>query len=492
MQYRNNSQKAGETQAVWKNGAPPLYCAIVILWRYILRAHVGPFVFSIVTLMFIFLLQFVMKFIDQLVGKGLTPWVICELIALNLAWMLVLAVPMSVLVATLMAFGDLSSRNEITAMKAGGVSIYRMLIPILLAGITVGGIMVWFNNHVLPESNHRLKALTTDIRRKKPTIALVNGVFSQDIPGYSLLVRKASVTSNDLEGVTIYDFSSPTTNVLITAERGTISFSPDYRKILMYLERGEIHELNLQEMNSYRKIRFTKHRIAMNVEGFDFERSQASAFSRGDREMGAREMLAVVDSLEQTRAGIERDLAGSLDREAAAVADGRWSETLSPGGISGSHFPQTAPVRARNLSAIVTTSLFRVEASLRQIDQYWVEIHKKYSIPAACIVFVLVGLPLGVMSRRGGFGIAATLSLGFFVVYWACLIGGEKLADRAILSPFWGMWVANILIGLAGVYLTYRVGRESLLIDWSIFYRFVPRRWRSTLPDETPRDALAS
>jgi lipopolysaccharide export system permease protein len=462
----------------------------MILSRYILRAHAGPFIFSIVTLMFIFLLQFVMKFIDQLVGKGLTAWVIIELIILNLSWMLVLAVPMSVLVATLMAFGDLSSRNEITAMKAGGVSIYRMLLPVLLAGTIIGGIMVWFNNHVLPESNHRLKALTTDIRRKKPTIALVNGVFSQDIPGYSLLVRKLSVNGSDLEGVTIYDFSNPTTNVVITAERGRISFSPDYRKILMFLERGEIHELNLQEMNSYRKIRFTRHRIAMNVEGFDFERSQATAFSRGDREMGAREMLRVVDSLERTRRGIEQELSDNIGKEFASVATGQWSGTLPWGGIPGAAAPQNASIRARNLSANVTTTLFRVESLDRQTDQYWVEIHKKYSIPAACVVFVLVGLPLGVMARRGGFGIAATLSLGFFVVYWACLIGGEKLADRAILSPFWGMWVANMLIGIAGLYLTYRIGREAMLIDWSFVQRLVPHRWRSTLPDETPRDTL--
>jgi lipopolysaccharide export system permease protein len=441
---------------------------VMLLSRYILRAHVGPFVFSIVTLMFIFLLQFVMKFIDQLVGKGLTPWVIIELIALNLSWMLVLAVPMSVLVATLMAFGDLSSRNEITAMKAGGVGIYRMMMPVLFAGIVVCAIMIWFNNRVLPESNHRLKALTTDIRRKKPTIALVDGVFSQDISGYSLLVKKASEAGNDLEGVTLYDYSNPTMNVVITAERGTISFSPDYRKILMYLENGEIHELNLQEMNSYRKIRFTRHRIAMNVEGFDFERSQASAFSRGDREMGAPEMLSVADSLEQARRALEEELAATIAGEMKTVANGRWSGTLATGGIPGAAESQTALIRARNLGANVTTALFRVEALERQTDQYWVEIHKKYSIPTACIVFVLVGLPLGVMTRRGGFGIA----------------------DRAILSPFWGMWIANILIGAAGIYLTYRVGREALIIDWSIFRRLIPRRWRTTLPDEEPADAL--
>jgi lipopolysaccharide export system permease protein len=113
-----------------------------------------------------------------------------------------------------------------------------------------------------------------------------------------------------------------------------------------------------------------------------------------------------------------------------------------------------------------------------------VEIHKKYSIPVACIVFVLVGVPLGIMSRRGGFGIAATLSLGFFVLYWTCLIGGEKLADRDILSPFLGMWMANILIGLVGVYLTVRTAKETLVINWNFFTRFVPKKWRSTTEEE--------
>jgi len=203
-------------------------------------------------------------------------------------------------------------------------------------------------------------------------------------------------------------------------------------------------------------------------------------------------MLVLLDSLKQARSVVVRQLAEITRDEMTTLADGRWRGALPGGGIPGAGEPQTALIRARTLSAAVTTELFRVEALERQIDQYWVEIHKKYSIPAACIVFVLVGLPLGVMARRGGFGIAATLSLGFFVMYWASLIGGEKLADRAILSPFWGMWIANIILGAMGAYLTYRVGREALLIDWSIFMRLVPRKWRTALPDEAPNDAAVT
>jgi len=454
-----------------------------ILSWYILRAHAGPFLFSVATLMFLFLLQFVMKFIDQLVGKGLTAWVIMELIILNLSWMLVLAVPMSVLVAVLMAFGELSSRNEITVMKASGVSIYRMLAPVLIAGAVVALLMVWFNNYVLPESNHRLKTLTVDIRRKKPTLAIVDGVFSHDITGYSILVRKTFKENNDLEGITLYDYRNPMQSVVITAEKGRISFSPDYRKLILDLQEGEVHELDLQKIHSYRRARFTTLRRAMNVEGFDFERSSTSTFSRGDREMSAATMAAIVDSLRGLRGSMEEHLRQRMTEEAGRLVA---PETLPGGPVpeEGQSPAARALQKAQFLSTEVTSTLFRMEMLSKQIGQYLVEIHKKYSIPAACIVFVLVGVPLGIMARKGGFGIAATLSLGFFVLYWACLIGGEKLADRNYVAPWLGMWAANIIIGLLGAYLTFRVGRETLLINWNFLYRFIPRQWRTPMVDE--------
>jgi len=458
-----------------------------LLSSYILRAHFGPFVFSLATLMFLFLLQFVMKFIDQLVGKGLTPWLITELIALNLAWMLVLAVPMSVLVATLMAFGDLSSKNEITSMKASGVSIYRMIAPVMFVAVIVAILLVQFNNEILPEANHRAKTLAIDIRRKKPTLSLVAGMFSQDISGYSILVRKTFEKTNDLEGITLYDYTNPNTNVVITAENGTISFSPDYRKLIMDLRKGEIHELDLTNMTSYRKLRFVNHRIAMPVEGFDFERSAEGAFSRGDRELSAQEMRAIVDSLQQAQDLLIAEFRRIATAEMERVLAGK---ELPPAARAGVRFPANQPPpsplhQVRMVSSSVANQTFRINDVERQKNQYEVEIHKKYSIPAACLVFVLIGIPLGIMSRRGGFGIAATLSLGFFLLYWAFLIGGEKLADRGLTSPFWGMWSANVLIGIIGVYLMLRIGRETVVIHWEGLKRLVPKRWRTELADES-------
>ncbi len=472
---------------------------------YLLRAHIGPFFFSVCTLMFLFLLQFVMKFIDQLVGKGLSAWTIFELITLNLAWMLVLAVPMSVLVAVLMAFGDLSSRNEITAMKASGVSIYRMMAPVVVVAGILATILVVFNNDVLPEANHRAKTLTMDIRRKRPTFSMVAGLFSQEIQGYSMLVKKTFERSNDLEGITLYDYTNPNSNVVITAERGTISFSQDARKLIMDLHKGEIHELNLANMVEYKRVRFENHRIVTDVQGFDFERTEEGTVMRGDRELSAHVMQHIVDSLQQSRQmldsglqnlviqDMERLLTGLVPPKPAPPTEGQiqfgtfnMPAQLLQTTIRGT---ESAETRVRVTSSTVQNELLRIDMENRRIDQYKVEIHKKYSIPIACIVFVLVGVPLGIMSRRGGFGIAATLSFGFFLMYWAFLIGGEKLADRNLLSPFWGMWAANILLGIIGVYLTLRIGKEAVVIDWGFMRRLIPKRWRKDLPDDASYNA---
>ncbi|HLF14422.1 MAG TPA: LptF/LptG family permease [Bacteroidota bacterium] len=434
---------------------------------YILRAHLAPFLFSLITLMFVFLLQFLMKAVDQLVGKGLGFWVIGELILLSLAWMVVLAVPASVLVATLMGFGKLSSQNEITALRAGGMSLPKMMATVIAAAAVLGLLTVEFNNRVLPEANHRFKLLMMDIRRIKPTLSINAGLFNQDLSGYSILARTVSEYSSDLGGLTIYDYTDPSMNVVITADRGRVSFTPDYRRVVMDLSDGEIHRFRPSVQGEYRRIDFARHRIAMDAEGFDFERSAENAFSRSDRELSADVMRAIVDSL-RAEAAATREL----------IFEDRPASRGSPGFSRIPAFPipdSSADLEAARLAAqrvrlqIMNSENRRqtIESLGRQINSYMVEIHKKYAIPAACLVFVFIGVPLGVMARRGTFGVAATLSLGFFLMYWASLIGGEKLGDRGIMPAWLGMWMANIVLGAIGLVLTVRLTKEIPMITLS-------------------------
>lgn len=450
----------------------------MILYRHILRAHIGPFFFSFFTLMFIFLLQFIMKFVDDLVGKGLAAFVIAELIILNLAWMVVLAIPMSVLVAVLMAFGGLSSQNEITAMKASGVSLYRMMLPVLLASMFITYLAIEFNNKILPEANHKAKTLMIDIRKKKPTLTLNAGMFSQEVSGYSILVRKTFEHSNDLEGITIYDYTNPVATVVITAAKGTISFTQDFRKLIMDLNDGEIHQKDNDEENQYRRLRFAKHRILMNTEGFSLERSADGTFQRGDRELSAQTMSKIVDSLRNINENLTNEVRLSTIKSFNKIFEGQKIKIDSVQKIN------IAFNEAKFQLGNIENQLSIINYNHDRIDEYLVEIHKKYSIPFACIVFVLIGAPLGIISRRGGFGIAATLSLGFFVLYWSSLIGGEKLADRNLISPWFGMWAANIILGVFGIILTLRMGRETPAINWNYFQKFIPKSFRTSQTEE--------
>lgn len=463
----------------------------MILIKYILKNHVAPFLFSIFTLIAIFLLQFLMKFADKLVGKGLSVWVIIKLITYNLAWMVVLVVPMSVLVATLMAFGGMSQNNEIAILKATGISLYKMMIPPLIVSMIIAVLLVYFNNHVYPDANHAARLLMEDISRQKPTLSLVPGVFSQDVPNYSILARKIDQTKNKLEDITIYDYSNPPKINIVTATEGKIYLSRNQKKLIMDLTNGEIHETDNTNSLEYRRLRFQRHKIAMPAEQFTFEQS-APGGPRGDRELGAQDMLKIVDSLNVYKIQYDSELnkkilslINNIRLEPKALPDfvGKPPAERHNNFTEVNLFSKFVFLRAQQRikadeSSIMNT-LYRIDYYKKEINRYWVEIHKKYSLPFACIVFILIGAPLGTMTRKGGFGMAAGISLVFFLIYWAFLIGGEKLADRGLLSPFWGMWSANIFLGILGIILTIKSAREKITINFEFILKYVPKSWRN-------------
>lgn len=448
-----------------------------LLDRYILKSLIGPFVFALSVVIFVFLFQFLIKSLDQIVGKGLGIWLIIQLISLNLAWMVTLAVPMAILVASLMTFGTLSSQNELTIIKSGGISLQRMMLPLIIFSFIMFYLMIRFNNDVLPEANHKARVLLYDISKTKPTFILEPGKFSDDLQGVQILVKKTFPNSNLIEGVYIYDYSNPLSKNILTAKNGDISFTSDFKKVVLNLNNGEIHQLNIKdEKNDYRKVRFEKHMLIFNSEGFGFNSSDENAFIRGDRELSADAMNRIVDSLELSKESVYDKLieknSGDIKKflkinfidtvfRKQVIRD---FDTLRYSGQIGKKNPVTTEYDSLlsyiRLFVNKNSDLENIELSKKQIqkqiDSYDVEIYKKYSIPFACVVFALVGAPLGYRVRKGGFGIAAGLSLLFFLLYWACLIGGEKLADRTIISPFLSMWIANLLIGCFGLYLIYK------------------------------------
>ncbi len=417
-----------------------------------------------------------MKFAERLVGKGLDSWVITKLVAYNLSWMVVLVVPMATLVATLMAFGNLSQNNEVTIMKSSGISLYKMMIPPFLASIIVAVLLFQFNNDVLPDANHQAKILMSDISRTKPTLSLEPGFFSQEVNNYAILVRSINQKTNWLYQITIYDYSNGAKINVVTADSGKIFFSKDQSKLLMDLYNGEIHESDVQNTTLYRKLEFKKHIIAMNGDQFSFQ--QSGPTSRGERELSVNDMQIIVDSIKVQLNENTRNFSKEVKRHL-------FYDTTKVSSVSKNNLgknPELVYLRAiekvKTVKNIILSNFNRVEWTKREIEKYEVEIYKKYSLPGACIIFILIGAPLGVMVRKGGFGVAAGISLFFFLVYWAFLIGGEKLSERGFFSPFIGMWAANIVLGIVGIILTIKTNKEAKTISFNFIKKLIPKKFR--------------
>ena len=443
----------------------------MILDKYILKNHLIPFIYASLSLMGIFLLQFLMKFADRLVGKGLGFWVITKLIVYNLAWMVVLVIPMATLVATLMAYGNMSQNDEITIIKSSGVSLYRMITAPLLASVVLAYLLFLFNDNVLPDANHKAKVLMQDISRQKPTLSLTPGMFSQEITNYSILARGVNPKTNMLSNLTIYNYTNPIKIDIVTAREGKLFFSKDQKKLIMDLKNGEIHQSDITDKNLYRRLHFKKHRIIMNADQFSFQQS-GPGVPRGDRELSTTAMANIIDSLEL----IKKSSLTALNKQVEKYFYINSSLNKNISYKKNNAVYSKAIINVTTAKNVILSNYNRINFLQNKINEYWVEIYKKYALPFACIVFVIIGAPIGVKVKKGGFGVSASISLFFFLIYWAFLIWGEKLGNRNILSPFLGMWTANILLSFIGGILIIKSVKETKIIQLTKLRKFIPKK----------------
>jgi lipopolysaccharide export system permease protein len=426
----------------------------MLLARYILRTHAAPFLFGTVVIMVLFLLQYIMRWVDQLASKGLDIATIVMFLVLNLSWIVVLAVPVGVLFSTIMAFGAMSTTHEVTVMKASGVGLLRMMMPVVLTGCLLWGFVFWYTDTVLPETNVRLSAMMRDIERTKPTFAVDEGQFSTYLDGVTVLARHVD-TNGRMRGLTIYDRSRSESRNVISADSGRLMFSPSLTRLVVQLYNGEIHQRAQRDPNEYRVIKFAGYQMTLPAENMMYQASDVTGTSRSDREMSIADMRLVVDRAElqmsEAQKRFDTTLRQHLDYllkdDASADTSGRtWKERI-----------ERATSILVSTRSTLESECFRRSSELSVANKYLVEIHKKYAIPFACLLFVFVGCPMGILTKGGSFGSSALLSLGFYVLYWISMIGGEKLADRGLLSPAVAMWVGNAAISLIAAFVTLRV-----------------------------------
>jgi lipopolysaccharide export system permease protein len=476
------------------------------LQRDLLKRHVGPFLFSLLSILFLLLMQFLILHIDKLVGKGLDTWVIIELIALQLSYMLVLAVPMSILIASLMAFGRFAELSEFTAVRAAGVKPMQLMKPVLFIALIISVFLSWFSNEVLPDANFKARSLFLDIRMKKPGFDLTANAFYDGIEGYTFLARDISAESDTLIDVTIFQESiNDRDQAVINAEYGILTGDEHKFSLTLDLYNGTVYRYLPDQQGNRNKIeesQFSQHRIRFDLSDMSFSRTNPDIRRRDDRTMTAQAMKVYNDSLSVEIDLLIRSLQ-SYHQSLNMLVNGYGFITRNPvqnvfteKQVDESRFgnrPQrfepdtTLSSTALNQLAylesqtnLLVSAIGNIETYKNQLDhtlvnvrwryeriaQFEVEIIKKVAIPFGCVIFVLIGAPLGMVTRRGNLGFNAVVSTVLFTYYWITIIQGEKWADRLLISPMLGMWFGNVTMGLLGLILLYKISTERRISDF--------------------------
>ena len=449
-----------------------------IITKYLIRAHTGPFLFALSALTALLFLNAVAQRMDDLVGKGLAWSVIGEFMLLSLPHTIALTLPMAILVSVLYTFSDLTAANEITAMAAGGIRPLRILLPLLGVGTILACVMLLFNDQVLPEANHRLRNLIVDISQKSPTFELrervINQIETEDRLG-AVYLQTATIdrATNEMTEVVIYDLSEPSTHRTTYAARGTMAFSESRIDLYLTLYDGYVLEADQSRSGEFNRSEFEVQIVPLRGVGDELERREAGGV-RSDREMSIALLRAGISSRAED---LDRVRQQSFDQAQKAITDalaypapeppeGDETASASRGGEGtviarglGRQFYITTDDLTRQTAMTGRQNFGRLSALQSASDQFRVEIHKKYAIAFACIVFVLIGAPLGMRFPRGGIGMVIVASVVIFAVYWAGLIGGENLANEGVVTPFWAMWTADLVFLGLGIALAARMSR---------------------------------
>ena len=444
--------------------------------KYLIKQSFIPFVLSVGVITTVLFLQFLIRAIDRFLGKGLDVFTILEYLYLNLAWIIALSVPMSLLISSVMTYGRMSQENEITALKSAGVNLFSIIKPALWFGSIIGFLLCLFNNFILPDMNYNARLLARDIYQKKPELTIEPGYFVDMIPQYTMIVKE--LDGKEFKDVKIFSKNTSSEQTTIYAKSGSLESKGGI--ITVNLQDGEIHEIDLENYDHYRKIKFGTHQIIISIDDLLLNRTSES--NRTDREMKVHAMIEKIQqnkiSIEQIKKRIEtvkNDIGIETNSQMNLIGIMNQIEILKEDAsreidenrdynnkISAGDYEEKEKIRSLNNNARQFQNEFTlIENYEKNNNKFLVEIHKKFTLAVACILFTLVGAPLGILVRKGGITIASALSIAFFLIYYILLIWGEQLADRALLDPAIGSWMPNIVLFIVGIIILFLSDKKN-------------------------------
>jgi lipopolysaccharide export system permease protein len=476
------------------------------LYLYLIKRFIGPFILTFFVCIFFLLMQFLWKYLDELVGKGLETSVIVELMfyaAMNLVPM---AFPLSVLMASVMTFGNLGERFELIAIKASGVSLLKIMKPLIIFNIIVTFIAFLLANEVIPVTNAKFAALLWSVRSQRPEMIVKEGIFSNEIDGYSIKVNKRSDNSDLLYGIMIYDHTEGKGNVAVAiADSGYLNMSDDKQFMILTLFSGEsytdIKPGSRENIKTYpfRRERFDKEELIINVKDYDLKRTDESFFKNLSRMLKNRQLARIVDSLEIMYVQHEKMAALGIgynntlnetivnhfkadslksipikkeEKIAVVNFDSLYSKLSNQNkGIVIETAQRAAQTNQRNIIQSDTDLSFRIQG----INRHLIEWHRKYTLSLACIIFFFIGAPLGAIIRKGGFGTPVVVSVLLFISYYLISMIGENFAREGVWSTGFSMWYSTFFFMAIGIFLSHQAITDSLLLNKEAYGRLFGR-----------------
>ena len=429
-------------------------------------------------------MQFLWKYIDDLVGKGLEWFDISKLLFYASARLVPLALPISVLLSSIMTFGNLAERCELVAIKSAGISFRKASSSLIFFVLIIGLSSFLFSNYYMPYANLKAGTLLYDIRKQKPALNIKPGMFYNGLEGFSIKIDKKNDNGIDLEGVMIYDHNSKSgNNKVIIAKKGSMHLSENEQYFIISLENGNsYYETNVtngkNKKRQHQRIAFEKDVLRFDLSGFGMKRSSEDLYRNHYAMMNNRQILNSIDSIftkiinNATKTKKQLDKKLGLD---STLSKNTYNE-LKELNILQKRKKYTAAINsARSSKAMIENTNRDTHYRETLIAKHLVEWHRKWSLAFACIIMFLIGAPLGAIIKKGGFGMPVVISIFFFIIYHVIYMTGEKMVKKGELLAFEGMWVANIVLLPIGIWLSYKATKNSNIIDLSYIYEKIKK-----------------
>ena len=473
--------------------------------RLILRSFVGPLVLTFTLSVLVLLMQFVWKYVDDLVGKGLEFSIIAELLLYASATFVPMALPIAVLFASIMTMGNFGEKYELVAMKAGGVSISRAMMPMALVVVLLTGMAFYFANNVMPTAMYRYRVTLYDITRKKPAVNIRPGEYYKELDGYVIRVGGKSRDGRVLEDVIIYDHTKGEgESTVIVAKSGIMESTPDERYLRFALSDGYTYQEETAGDNYRRRplttIGFSQHTLYFDISSFAFSRTADESFRSSYTMMNIYQLDtsihkyedALVDRQKQYR---EHDMTASFHLWHRYLAGHTPTTTDSTKFSSLNTLSSLTPRQRANVYTYARNAAISAAQDAKNhgeiftsdteyINRHYIEWHRKFTLSVACLLLFLIGAPFGSIVRKGGLGLPLVASVGFFVLYYVVGMIAEKAVRESAMGPE-GMWLSSFVMLPIGIVLTLQATTDSSLFDGATWRKLLHIK-RTSLPHKTP------